>query len=57
MDEPSRIERTVLSLREARLRGDFKQGERISEVPRAARLGVSRNSLRLAALIGFPIAV
>jgi GntR family transcriptional regulator of vanillate catabolism len=48
MDEPSRIEQTVLTLREALLRGDFGPGERISEVPLAARLGVSRTPLRLA---------
>jgi GntR family transcriptional regulator of vanillate catabolism len=48
MDEISRIEQTVLTLREALLRGDFQPGERISEVPLAARLGVSRTPLRLA---------
>jgi len=48
LDEPSRIEQTVLTLREALLRGDFRPGERISEVPLAARLGVSRTPLRLA---------
>jgi GntR family transcriptional regulator of vanillate catabolism len=48
MDELSRIEQTVLKMREALLRGDFRPGERISEVPLAARLGVSRTPLRLA---------
>jgi len=48
MDEPSRIEQTVLRLREALLRGDFRPGEHISEVPLAAKLGVSRTPLRLA---------
>lgn len=48
MDDLSRIEQTVLTLREALLRGDFSPGERISEVPLAARLGVSRTPLRLA---------
>ena len=48
MDELSRIEPTVPTLREALLPGDFRPGERISEVPLAARLGVSRTPLRLA---------
>jgi len=48
MDELTRIEQTVLTLREALLRGDFRPGERISEVPLATRLGVSRTPLRLA---------
>jgi GntR family transcriptional regulator of vanillate catabolism len=48
VDELSRIDQTVLSLREALLRGDFRPGERISELPLAARLGISRTPLRLA---------
>jgi GntR family transcriptional regulator, vanillate catabolism transcriptional regulator len=38
----------VLNLREMLLRGDFRPGERISELPLVARLGVSRTPIRLA---------
>jgi GntR family transcriptional regulator of vanillate catabolism len=40
--------RAVLRLRELILDGELTRGERISEIPLAARLGVSRTPLRLA---------
>jgi GntR family transcriptional regulator, vanillate catabolism transcriptional regulator len=40
--------RALLSLREMLFRGDFEPGERISELPMVARLGVSRTPIRLA---------
>src|SRR5579862_1337184 len=47
-DFPSQTGRTVLNLREMLLRGDFQPGERLSELPLVARLGVSRTPIRLA---------
>lgn len=44
----SQTGRTLLNLRELLLRGDFQPGERISELPLVARLGVSRTPIRLA---------
>src|SRR5271170_3234408 len=44
----SQTGRTLLNVREMILRGDFKPGERISELPMVARLGVSRTPIRLA---------
>src|SRR5580700_9597305 len=44
----SQTGRTLLNVREMLLRGDFQPGERISELPMVARLGVSRTPLRLA---------
>ena len=44
----SQTGRTLLKLREMLLRGDFPPGERISELPMVARLGVSRTPIRLA---------
>lgn len=44
----SQTGRTVLNLREMLLRGDFQPGERISELPLVARMGVSRTPIRLA---------
>ena len=44
----SQLGRTVLGLREMILKGEFGPGERISEHPLAARLGVSRTPIRLA---------
>src|SRR5579859_7074335 len=44
----SQTGRTLLNLREMILRGDFPPGERISELPMVARLGVSRTPIRLA---------
>ena len=39
--------RALLEMRELLIRGEFKPGERIREIPLAARLGVSRTPLRL----------
>lgn len=44
----SQTGRTLLNLREMILRGDFPPGDRISELPMVARLGVSRTPIRLA---------
>src|ERR1700683_4283621 len=44
----SQTGRTLLNVREMILRGDFHPGERISELPMVARLGVSRTPIRLA---------
>jgi GntR family transcriptional regulator, vanillate catabolism transcriptional regulator len=44
----SQTGRTLLNLRGMLLRGDFQPGERISELPLVARLGVSRTPIRLA---------
>jgi GntR family transcriptional regulator, vanillate catabolism transcriptional regulator len=46
--EVSQTGRTLLNLRGMLLRGDFQPGERISELPLVARLGVSRTPIRLA---------
>ncbi len=40
--------RALVQLREMLLRGEFQPGQRISELPLAARLGLSRTPLRLA---------
>jgi GntR family transcriptional regulator of vanillate catabolism len=42
----SQTVRAVLRLREALLSGEFQPGERVSEIPLSARLGVSRTPLR-----------
>lgn len=47
-DSDSQLGRTVLRLREMILKGEFGPGERISEHPLAARIGVSRTPIRLA---------
>jgi len=44
----SQTGRTMLRVRELVLRGEFRPGERISELPLVARLGVSRTPIRLA---------
>lgn len=44
----SQTGRALLSVREMLFRGDFQPGERISELPMVARLGVSRTPIRLA---------
>jgi GntR family transcriptional regulator, vanillate catabolism transcriptional regulator len=44
----SQLARTILRLREMLLAGEFNPGERISEAPLAARIGVSRTPIRLA---------
>jgi GntR family transcriptional regulator of vanillate catabolism len=46
--EKTQITRTLLSLREQILSGEFAPGERMSELPLVDRLGVSRTPLRLA---------
>src|SRR5947208_10699699 len=48
VDVASQTGRTLLNLREMLLRGDFRPGERLSELPLVARLGVSRTPIRLA---------
>ncbi len=48
VSEASQTGRTLLNLRGMLLRGDFQPGERISELPLVARLGVSRTPIRLA---------
>jgi GntR family transcriptional regulator of vanillate catabolism len=45
--EVSQTGRTLLNLRGMLLRGDFQPGERLSELPLVARLGVSRTPIRL----------
>lgn len=47
-ENENQIERTVLRLREMILKGEFGPGDRISEHPLTARLGVSRTPIRLA---------
>jgi GntR family transcriptional regulator of vanillate catabolism len=47
-DSESQISRATLGLREMLLRGEFRPGQRISEIPLSAKLGVSRTPLRLA---------
>lgn len=44
----SQTGRTVLTLRELLLKGEYKSGERLSELALVARLGVSRTPIRLA---------
>ena len=47
-DDESQLARAFIGVRELLLRGDFGRGERISELPLVARLGVSRTPIRLA---------
>src|SRR6516164_5354029 len=47
-DDISQGGRTLLRLREMLFRGEFQRGERLSELPLSARLGVSRTPIRLA---------
>ncbi len=47
-EEVSQTARAFIGVRELLLRGEFARGERISEVPLAARLGVSRTPIRMA---------
>jgi GntR family transcriptional regulator of vanillate catabolism len=47
-DSDSQVSRATLGLREMLLRGEFWPGQRIAEIPLAAKLGVSRTPLRLA---------
>src|SRR5213076_1385631 len=57
-DVASQTGRAFFLVREMLLRGDFGRGERISELPLVARLGMSRTPIRLAlerlAHIGLP---
>jgi GntR family transcriptional regulator of vanillate catabolism len=46
-DGESQTVRALAEMRELLIRGEFKPGERIREIPLAARLGVSRTPLRL----------
>src|SRR2546426_322844 len=47
-DVASQTGRAFFLVREMLLRGDFGRGERISELPLVARLGMSRTPIRLA---------
>jgi GntR family transcriptional regulator of vanillate catabolism len=47
-EDVSHSARTLLRLREMLFRGEFQRGERLSELPLSARLGVSRTPIRLA---------
>lgn len=47
-DSSSQVTRATLGLREMILRGELRPGQRISEIPLSAKLGVSRTPLRLA---------
>ena len=47
-DVASHTARALFSLRESLMRGEFAPGERMSELPLVARLGVSRTPIRLA---------
>jgi GntR family transcriptional regulator of vanillate catabolism len=47
-EDSSHIGQTVMRLREMILKGNFQAGERISELPLVAMLGVSRTPIRLA---------
>ena len=44
----TQMTRALLTLREQILSGEFRSGERMSELPLVSRLGVSRSPLRLA---------
>src|SRR5215510_5557744 len=48
LDDVSHSARTLLRLREMLFKGEFQRGERLSELPLSARLGVSRTPIRLA---------
>ncbi len=47
-DVASQTARAFISVRELLLRGEFGRGERISELPLVARLGMSRTPIRMA---------
>jgi GntR family transcriptional regulator of vanillate catabolism len=47
-DSASQVTRATLGLREMLLRGAFRPGQRIAEIPLSKKLGVSRTPLRLA---------
>ena len=44
----SQTARALVQLRESLMKGEFAPGERMSELPLVARLGVSRTPIRLA---------
>src|SRR5688500_3492225 len=48
LDVASQTARALVSVRELLLRGEFARGERVSELPLVARLGVSRTPIRMA---------
>src|SRR5262247_795206 len=48
IEDVSHNARTLLKLREMLFKGEFQRGERLSELPLSARLGVSRTPIRLA---------
>lgn len=48
VDVASQTARALYSVRELLLRGEFSPGDRVSELPLVARLGVSRTPIRLA---------
>lgn len=47
-DDGSQVSRATIGLRKLLLRGEFRPGQRIAEIPLSAKLGVSRTPLRLA---------
>jgi GntR family transcriptional regulator, vanillate catabolism transcriptional regulator len=47
-DHASQVARATLGLRELLLRGAFRPGQRIAEIPLSVKVGVSRTPLRLA---------
>lgn len=47
-DSTSKVSRAVMSLREMLLRGKFRPGQRIAEIPLSSKLGISRTPLRVA---------
>ena len=47
-DDASQSSKTLLRLREMLFKGEFQRGERLSELPLVARLGVSRTPIRVA---------
>jgi GntR family transcriptional regulator, vanillate catabolism transcriptional regulator len=48
LDSASQASRAYIGLRQLLLRGEFDRGERLSEIPLAERLGMSRTPIRLA---------
>lgn len=48
VDSASQAGRAFIGLRQLLLRGEFERGERLSEIPLADRLGMSRTPIRLA---------
>ena len=48
VDVASQAARALISIRELVMRGEFERGDRLSELPLVARLGMSRTPIRLA---------